>query len=67
MWVLLTIGGGMLLVLAGASLLFSFEKLAQVDWRVCAALCICVCIFLPLLFFSAPKLARSVMQSARRR
>ena len=56
MWALFTNGGDMLLVLAGASLLFSFGKLAQVDWRVCAALCMCVCLLLPLLFFPLPPL-----------
>jgi MFS family permease len=39
-WVLVAMGGSVFLALIGASVLFSFVH--QVDWRVCAVLCVCL-------------------------
>ena len=50
-WVLAVIWGGMLLVLLGASLLFSLVR--EVDWRVCAALGVIVLLALVILLVGA--------------
>jgi hypothetical protein len=63
MGVLLGISLSALLVLIGASLLFSLVH--KVDWRVCAALCVCMLLaaiaLLP--FLLAPTRARSSQPS----
>jgi hypothetical protein len=50
-WVLVFIWGGALLVPIGASLLFSFVP--EVDWRVCATLCVILLLTLVILLVIA--------------
>jgi hypothetical protein len=62
-WLRVALGAGTLLVLTGASVLFSFVH--QVDWRVCAGLCRVM--LLAQLFFLAASWVRSFLQRACRR
>ena len=66
MWVLVFIWGGALLVLIGASLLYSFVH--EVDWHVCATLCVILLLALVILLVSSfgPRSSPSRHQAAPR-